>query len=153
VVNQAGPGSSAYEAFNVSELDDTQAAPLVQANNFKVISGLQIQNLDDDTYTQVTVTYGPNVADRTKPSGKPFCPDASNREPYVIGIHPGQSRTVLIGPAARVGPDGVPDADEWFKDCAYVGSATVKSGGMPIAVIVNQAGQGAGDQLLTYTGR
>jgi hypothetical protein len=155
VINQAGPDSSAYEAFNVEEMDAKQEAPLVQANNFRIISGFQIQNVDDDTFTQVTITYGPNVADRSKPSGKPFCADSSGARPtpFVIGIHPGQSRTVLLGPAARIGSDGVPDADEQFKDCTYVGSATVESGGMPIAVIVNQVGQGAGDQLLTYAGQ
>jgi hypothetical protein len=162
IVNQANhnpevKAGSAYEAVDVAKQDGVVGAALITGNNNDKdgsLSGIQIQNLSG-AEVSVSVVYGQNVADYAWP-GRTFCrfPGADPLKPLVrpYTIPANTSKTILIGPKKADSPD----ADEQFQSCTYVGSATVSttgaSAGSPLAVLVNQAGPGAGDQLSTYVG-
>lgn len=145
IVNQVNTGSvagSAYETFNPTTTTATTVAPLIQANNFGIFSGVQVQNTGSAS-ASVTVTYGANTADASAPGAASNCPTPTARTQTIAA---GASFTFL---QSNVG-DASNGFDSQFNGCRYIGSATITASGSTIAAIVNQVLSGGGDTLLTY---
>lgn len=148
IVNQVSSTNrqaSAYEGFPSAVATSTVEAPLVFANNFNLLSGVQVQNAGSAA-ANVTITYGPNTVTDTPSGALAPCstPTARTRS-----IAPGASFTFIqsgLGSEA----DGF---DPQFASCRYVGSATITASGGQIVAIVNQVNSAAPateDTLFTY---
>ena len=61
VVQEGNNRLSSYSGFNATAAPSAVAVPLIVANNFGGVTGLQIQNNGTES-TNVTVTYSPNTA-------------------------------------------------------------------------------------------
>jgi len=145
IVNQAslsGKNGSAYAAVDPNATTASVSAPLIQANNFTIFSGVQVQNTGSAA-TTVTVTYGPNSATGTV-APQTDCPTPTPRSQTIAA---GASFTFIqLGGAAS---DGF---DPQFASCRYVGSAIISAAsGGKITAIVNQIGPSGGDGLFTYS--
>lgn len=112
-----------YNGF--SSGSTTVRTPLLFKNYNDWNTGIQVQNLDDDHYTYVTVTYY-----RSNGPGGPWYEYA--------WIGPGQSHT-FYQPANPDLPDG------------FIGSAVVTSSGQPIVALVNETNYTRG-VAMTYNG-
>lgn len=121
----------AYKGF--TQGSPTIALPLIMSNNgaAKLWTGIQIQNVGT-LATDITVTYGPNIAGTWNPSG----PDVQT------SVGAGESMNVLN------------DNTIWSGGNRYVGSATVtNSNGQDLVAIVNQQGaKNSVFQASAYTG-
>jgi hypothetical protein len=142
VVNQVNVsgGGSAYEAFPVPELQGVLDLPLVQANNFGSVSGIQVQNAGT-TRAVGSIRFGENSA--REQTGRPVPCKGANAKPVDIPVDlaPGVSMTVLV-------PGNTPE----IKDCTYIGSAKVTAGGSAkLVALVNQVNAGTIDGLATYS--
>lgn len=146
-VSQRNKNASSYEGFNVASATNTSKAPLVFANNYGLISSVQVQNVGSSS-TTITLTYAPNTVGQDPGAAAPCgTPTAKTN----ITLAAGASVTFLqsgAGPAS----DGF---DSQFATCRYVGSATVTAASPSdkIVAIVNQVNLSAGnDTLFTYNG-
>lgn len=139
IVNQvSGSSASSYESFSTAAATSTVKVPLAMANNFGILTGIQVQNVGSAS-TTVTMTYGPNTV-----TGSDACPTPTARTATVAA---GNSFTFIQAGGAAA--DGF---DSQFATCRYVGSATITgaTSGDKIVAIVNQASSGTGDTLFTY---
>ena len=144
-VSQRTKNASSYEGFIVSAASSVTKAPLVFANNYGLISSVQVQNVGQ-TATTISLTYAPNTVGQDPGAAAPCgTPTAKTN----ISLAAGASITFLqsgAGPAA----DGF---DAQFATCRYVGSATVTAANSTdkIVAIVNQVNlSAANDSLFTY---
>jgi hypothetical protein len=148
IVNQvstAGNQASAYEGFASDAATATVKAPLLMANNFGLLSGVQVQNVGTGS-TSITLAYGPNTV--TDSSGGPPCPTPT---PATKTIPAGASFTFI-----QAGGDPANGFDPQFATCRYIGSATITAatGGKIVAIVnqVNGAAAATADTLFTYDG-
>jgi hypothetical protein len=147
IVNQVTAGAnnaSAYEGFPSAVATGTAEVPLVFANNFGLISGVQIQNAGNSA-ADVTITYGPNTVTDT-PSGA--LPPCSTPQARTQNIAAGASFTFIQAAGSQA--EGF---DPQFEGCRYVGSATITASGGQVVAIVNQVNTAAAtsqDTLFTY---
>lgn len=144
-VSSANKNASAYEGFSTTAATGTVKAPLVMANNFGLLTGIQIQNVGTAS-TNVTLTYGPNTITTAQDPNACGTPTAKN-----VTLAPGQSFTFI-----QAGGDVANGFDPQFATCRYVGSATITSGaGGKVVAIVNQVSATApatSDSLFSYNG-
>lgn len=122
-----------YNGLSPLEAGEVLWAPLVPANNYGFNSGIRILNVGASE-TQVTVTYGENVAEPS-PGGLPPCRwsgSAMPRQSASADVKPGESYTVLQGGSAT-------GRQLQFDDCSYVGTAKITAG-QPIVAVINQRG-------------
>ena len=141
VVNQiVGTSASAYEATPSGTAGPKLELPLIQGNNDKSSSGIQIQNLDDISGATVTVTYGRNAAEDHGPDP---CPQPTAHD---VTVPAGGSLTLLYGNNDK--------ALAWSRNCPYVGSVTLEAkGDGRLTALVNQLlNNGSSDHLSTYVG-
>jgi len=143
IVNQvAGASASSYESFSTAAATSTVKVPLAMANNFGILTGIQVQNVGSAS-TTITLTYGPNTI-------------TTASDPTACGTPTARTATVAAGGSFTFIQSGNGDAadgfDSQFATCRYVGSATITgaSSGDKIVAIVNQASSAAGDSLFTY---
>jgi hypothetical protein len=150
IVNQAslnGSNGSSYAGVDPSATGQSVSAPLINANNYGIYTGIQVQNTGNAA-TTVTITYGANTATAEgvdNNSATSVCPTLS---PTTFTLDAGKSYTLLQG---GNGPADL-GFDQKFNKCLYIGSAVVSaaSGGQ-ITAIVNQVSPSGGDGLLTYS--
>jgi hypothetical protein len=128
IVNQEGNSQLlTYNAFTGG--GSTIAVPLLVANNFGALTGLQIQN-NGATPATVSVTYSPNAV-TTAPAPQAVC--ATPPAKTGISLAAGASTTLIqAGGAASEG------FDDFFATCRYVGGATITATGGTVVAIVNQ---------------
>jgi hypothetical protein len=119
---------TAYDGFDPASATSKVSAPLIMANNSGYYTGIQVMNVGGAA-TNITVTYGPNLAGA-------FAPGT-------------ETATVAAGDSYN----SIQNAGAWTGN-KYVGSLTVEaSGGGSIVMIVNQVWPAApGDQFMTYNG-
>lgn len=139
IVNQVGTiGASAYEAVNPALTSSRVDLPLLQANHFRVNSGVQIQNIGASGQW-FSFTYGPNTAQPAQNLDN-YQPCTSLPAIQWFFIQPGEAATVM--------------QQSNFPGCVYVGSATVSGPtGSQVTAIVNQQGGDYMDKLSSYIGR
>ena len=126
IVNNEGNSKlQTYNAFNSG--GTSIAVPLLTANNFGGLTGLQIQNTGTAS-TSVTVTYAANSV-TTAPGSQAVCatPPATT-----FDLAAGSSKTLI-----QAGGATTEGFDPFFATCRYVGGATV-SATQPLVAIVNQ---------------
>ncbi|NWG21516.1 MAG: hypothetical protein HXY39_14490 [Chloroflexi bacterium] len=149
-VNNTSKDASTYAGFNPATATNKVQAPLVYANNFGAISGVQVQNVSGSP-TTVTISYGPNTYSGAPPAGLSLCgtPTARSRT-----LQPNEAftflQTYIAGQPAGLSAIG---SDSQFQSCMYVGAATITADGSgQIVAIVNQANPGpaSNDKLFTY---
>ena len=138
IINQAGAGASAIPAVNPLYATANADLPLVQTNNSRTLTGIQIMNLGLSAI-DTTIDFGDNFAEA---AGSPTrCPgDLIDR---TVNVRNDNSETVLVGDHPQANPRPT---------CRYVGAATVAGPlGSKIAVVVNQANNdGSSDPLSSY---
>lgn len=144
VINQAGPGASAAtKGVNPATLRNFVAVPLINVNNARTLTGLNIQNLGSKR-AKVRLDFTTNVAE-----GGCAPPPQITRV-----IEPNAVANVLLGPH--------PDSEDHFERCTFVGGVRIVSvedqaAGITVdpngrlAAIVNQADSGMRDGLATDT--
>jgi hypothetical protein len=143
VGNQLGDdGGSSFLGTPVSALDRAVDMPLVQANNYGSISGIQVQNVGDGP-GRLNITFGPNTA-----TVRPGRPDPCPAPPRTVDerLEARASRTLVL-----------PADDPTVAGCTYIGTAraTIRTldpnAGAPLLVgLVNQVIPGLDDNLSTY---
>jgi hypothetical protein len=135
----AGPGGSivavvsqengtqllVYNAFNAG--GTTIAVPLLVANNFGGLTGLQIQN-NGSAAANVTVTYTPNTV-TTPGTATSVCTTPGVK---TFSLAAGFAKTLIQAGGAE--EEGF---DSFFATCRYVGGATITAD-QPLVAIVNQ---------------
>jgi hypothetical protein len=132
IVNQVLLGGvslgTAYNGFDPAGATSKVSAPLIMANNSGYYTGIQVMNVGGAD-TNITVTYGPNLAGSYAP--------------------PAETATIPAGDSFN----SIQNAGAWTGN-KYVGSLTVEaSGGGSIVMIANQIWPAApGDQFMTYSG-
>lgn len=150
IVNQAsltGSNGSAYAGVDPATTGSKVSAPLINANNYGIYTGIQVLNTGNSS-TTVTVTYGRNTAAQDNVdnnSATSICPTLT---PTSFTVEAGKSYTIIQG------GNGPADAgfDQKFNKCVYIGSAVIEaSSGGKITAIVNQLSPSSGDGLLTYS--
>jgi hypothetical protein len=129
IVDQEGNGQLlTYNGFTASA--PSIAVPLLVANNFGGLTGLQIQN-SGTAEAAVTVTYTPNTV-TTPGTAASVCgtPPATS-----VSIPAGGSKTLI-----QAGGSAAEGFDNFFATCRYVGGATIStaSAGASLSAIVNQ---------------
>ncbi len=104
--------------------------PLVNANNYGYVTGIQIQNLGT-TDTDVTVSYTPSSAGSA-------CTETQT-------VPAGKSATFALYAFTYDAPSGVTITTNCTKGSTFVGSAkvTANSANQPLVAIVNQLNSGA----------
>lgn len=149
VVNQEGNNQLlTYNGFGAGA--QSVAAPLLVANNFGGLTGLQIANAGA-AQTTVTVTYSPNSV-TTGQGTQAVCatPPAAT-----FTLAAGASKTLIqAGGATSEG------FDPFFATCRYVGGATITSDddgagagttGQPLVAIVNQVSGTSGSSYESFS--
>lgn len=150
IVNQTSSTStnaSSYAGVDPSTTTQTISAPLVNANNYGIYTGIQIQNTGNAA-TTVTITYGANTATAVGDGNNSADTVCGTLAPTVVTIEAGRSYTTIQG---GNGPESL-GFDQKFNRCIYIGSATISAAtGGQITAIVNQNSNSAGDGLFTYS--
>lgn len=150
IVNQASATSSAgssYAGVDPSATGQTVSAPLINANNYGIYTGIQVQNTGTSS-TTVTVTYGPNTATAVGQGNTSADSVCGTLTPTSFTLDAGKSYTLIQG---GNGPADL-GFDQKFNRCIYIGSAVISaSSGGKITAIVNQLSPSNGDGLLTYS--
>jgi hypothetical protein len=130
VIEENSTTMFAYNGFTAGST--LPVAPLINANYFGYITGIEIQN-GGGASTQVTMSFTPALAGTA-------CTETHT-------IAPGQAKTFSLYAFSVTAPAGkAPDAT----DCAFgstfqgSGKVTVNSGNQPLTVIVNQLNSTAG---------
>lgn len=135
IVNQEGNSQLlTYNAFNAG--GTSIAVPLLVANNFGALTGLQIQN-NGGAAADVTVTYTANTV--TSPGTVGSVCGTPPATTFNLGA--GASKTLIQAPGSAA--EGFND---FFNGCRYVGGATITSA-QPLVAIVNQV---AGSSASSY---
>jgi hypothetical protein len=152
IVNQTQTSGSlqgsAYEGFDPAVATSDVRAPLVAANNFGLLTGVQVQNTGtapaDVTIDYSTNTYTSQVTGNLEPC-------ATEPESRTATVQGGASFTFV-----QLGVAGLPDGldtenglDSQFTNCTYIGSATI-TGGEIVSVVNQQNLAPAQDTLTTY---
>ncbi|GAB4109455.1 MAG: hypothetical protein Fur005_13300 [Roseiflexaceae bacterium] len=136
IVNQEGNSQLlTYNGFTAAGA--SIAVPLLVANNFGSLTGLQVQNTGSSS-ANVTVTYTPNtVADAGTAASVCGTPTAETAT-----IAAGGSKTFI-----QAGGDSAEGFNNFFATCRYVGGATITATGGSLVAIVNQV---AGTSASSY---
>jgi hypothetical protein len=136
--SDTAPRLLGYDGFGHSLASQAVALPLVMAGNFGYWTGVQAQNVGGQA-TDVTITYGRNLADRPAGAGRVCDNDHNPATPHTPapavrrGVAAGRSATFL-----QLATD-----DPQFSDCTYVGSATVTAA-QPLVAVANENGPTGG---------
>jgi hypothetical protein len=152
IVNQTQTSGSlqgsAYEGFDPAVATGDVRAPLAAANNFGLLTGVQVQNTGTSS-AEVTISYGPNTYTEQVPGNLEPC--ATQPESRTATVEGGASFTFV-----QLGVAGLPDGldtesglDSQFTNCTYIGSATV-TGGSIVSVVNQQNLNPTQDTLTTY---
>jgi hypothetical protein len=139
IVNQQGNSQLlTYNAFTGG--GTSIAVPLLVANNFGGLTGLQIQNTGSAS-ADVTVTYSANSVS-TASAGQTVC----GTPPAKTVTIPANSSTTLI----QAGGAAAEGFDAFFATCRYVGGATITSA-QPLVAIVNQVAGGSASSYESFS--
>ena len=132
-MNQVRPTpalGSAYEGFNPATATTKISAALIMSNNSSYYTGIQVQNVSGGTVS-VTIKYGPNTADHSRPADETF------------DLTAGTSKTIIqLGNTPGNG-----SKQNWTQK--YVGSATITANGNIVAIVNQVSTSVAGDQFAT----
>lgn len=136
IVNQVRPGSNAlgtaYEGFDPASATTRASAPLIMANNSTYYTGIQVQNVSNDT-VHVVIDYGPNTAGTFNPANEEF------------DLAPGTSKTIIQNGAP---PANGSTVNDWGTN-RYIGSATITANGNIVAIVNQVSLSRPGDQFAT----
>jgi hypothetical protein len=136
IVNQVRPGSNAlgtaYEGFDPAAATTRVSAPLIMANNSTYYTGIQVQNVSNDT-VHVVIDYGPNTAGTFNPANEEF------------DLDPGTSKTIIQNGAP---PANGSTVNNWGTN-RYIGSATITATGNIVAIVNQVSLSRPGDQFAT----
>ena len=139
IVNQEN-GSQLLTYNGFTNGASSVGVPLLVANNYGALTGLQIQN-SGSTDASVTVTYAPNTV-TTAGTASSVCATPPAVPAFTLAA--GASKTLIqaLGNAAE-------GFDNFFASCRYVGGATINATGGTVVAIVNQV---AGTSASAYEG-
>jgi hypothetical protein len=143
IVNQEVSGSATqlmtYNGFTAA--GSSIAVPLLVANNYGALTGLQIQNTGSSS-ASVTVTYTPNtVSDAGTAASVCGTPAAET-----VTITAGGSKTFI-----QAGGDSAEGFNNFFATCRYVGGATITASGGSLVAIVNQVSGGSASSYESFS--
>lgn len=128
VIEESTTTMLAYNAFTSNSTSTNPVLPLINANNYGFITGVQIKN-GGGSPTTVTLSYTPSQA------------GAACSETQTIGA--GQSATFALNTFTFATPAGV--TTDCAKGATFIGSArvTANSANSPLTAIVNQTNGGS----------
>ncbi len=134
IVNQTRPGTNAlgasYEGFDPAAATTRASAPLIMANNSTYWTGIQVQNVSNDT-VHVVIDYGPNTVGTFEPANEEF------------DLAPGASKTIIQNGAP---PANGSTVNDWGTN-RYIGSATITATGNIVAIVNQVSLVRPGDQF------